>query len=164
MIKSCDVLKKAIERVGVKSVAAELKLSAPLVYKWCQKPSDDDDPLVAGAINPLDRIKQIYEQTKDPEIINWICQMANGFYVENALIDEPRDIRMFKNIQKLIKEFSETLDTISDCFDNDQKITRAEAVRIRKQWEDLKRTGEAFVFACELGKFNKPNQKGKERN
>ena len=64
MIKSCDVLKKAIERVGVKSVAAELKLSAPLVYKWCQKPSDDDDPLVAGAINPLDRIKQIYEQTK----------------------------------------------------------------------------------------------------
>jgi len=163
VIKSYEVLKKAIERVGVKSIAAELKLSAPLVYKWCQEPSDKDDPSIAGAINPLDRIKEIYEKTKDVDLISWICQMANGYFVENELVDEPRNVHIFKNIQRLVKEFSETLGKISECFENDQKITRQEAAQIRKEWEDLKRIGEGFVFACELGKFNQP-LKGKERN
>lgn len=163
MLKSHEVLKKAIEKSGVKSVASDLKLSTALVYKWCQELSDKDDPSVSGAINPLDRIQQIYDKTKDAELINWVCQMANGYFVENALVDEPRELRIFKNIQKMIKEFSETLEKISECFDNDQKITRQEAAQIRKEWEDLKRIGEGFVFACELGKFNNPS-KGKERN
>jgi hypothetical protein len=164
MERSYEVLKVAIERVGVKSIAAELKLSAPLVYKWCQEPSDKQDPSLSGAINPLDRIKEIYEKTRDAGIVNWICQAANGYFVENALVDEPRNVHMFKNIQKLVKEFSETLEKISECFENDQKITGSEAAQIRKEWEDLKRTGEGFVFACELGKFNKAPHQGKERS
>ena len=164
MEKSYEVLKRAIEKVGVKSIAADLKLSAPLIYKWCQELPGEDDPVMGGAINPLDRINEIYEKTKDGEIVNWICQMANGYFVENALVDEPRNVQMFKIIQKLVKEFSETLEKISECFEGDQKITRLEAAQIRKEWEDLKRIGEGFVFACELGKFNKAPCKGKERS
>ena len=156
MLKSYEVLKKTIDRVGAKEIASDLKLSTALIYKWCQELSDEDDPSLSGAINPLDRIQQIYEKTKDVELINWICQMANGYFVENALVDEPHNVRMFRNIQQLVKEFSETLEKVSECFDDDQKITLQEAVKIRKEWEDLKRIGEGFVLACERGKFNKP--------
>lgn len=55
--------------------------------------------------------------------------------------------------QKLIKEFSETLEVISQSYDNDKKIDSKESNKIRKEWEDLKGAGESFVKACELGKF-----------
>ena len=81
------------------------------------------------------------------------------------MIDEHTyDARIFKNTQKLIKQFSDTLEKISDCFDNDNKITGKEAESIRKEWEELKSIGEGFVYACELGKFNKSSRKDKERS
>ncbi len=165
-MKSHEALKKAIDRVGAKTIAAELNLSSALIYKWCQECSKEDSNLtMSGAINPLDRIKEIYEKTKDVELIDWICRMANGYFVQNALIDQDTyDARVFKNTQKLIKQFSDTLEKISDCFDNDSKITSKEAASIRKEWEELKSIGEGFVYACELGKFNKSNRKEKERS
>lgn len=165
MLKSCEVLKKAIEPVGAKSLAADLKLSTSIVYKWCEDPLKDIDKFQSsGAINPLDRIKQIYDKTRNIEVINWICRVANGYFVQNALIDEPSlDVCLFKNTQKLIKEFSETLEEISESFDNDNRITRKEAGKIRVKWENLKSLGEGFVFACELGKFNKPIHRAKRR-
>lgn len=165
MLKSHEVLKKIIEPIGAKSLASDLKLSTSIIYKWCEDPSKDIDRFqLSGAINPLDRVKQIYDKTKNVEAINWICRMANGYFVQNALIDEPSlDACIFKNTQKLIKEFSETLEEISDSFDSDNRITRKEAGNIRAKWENLKSLGEGFVFACELGKFNKPGHKGKRR-
>ena len=88
-MKSHEVLKKAIDKVGAKTVAAELNLSSALIYKWCQECSKEDNNLtMSGAVNPLDRIIEIYKKTKDVELIHWICRMANGYFVENALIDE----------------------------------------------------------------------------
>ena len=164
-MKSYEVLKKAIDRVGTKIVAAELNLSAALIYKWCQECSKEGDDLtLSGAVNPLDRIKEIYEKTNDVELINWICRMANGYFVQNKLIDEIKPAaELFKNTQSLIKGFSETLEKISECCD-DNRITHKEAENIRKEWEVLKSIGEGFVYACELGKFNKPSRKEKERN
>ena len=165
-MKSHEVLKKAIDQVGVKTIAADLNLSPALIYKWCQESAKEDTDLtISGAVNPLDRIKEIHDKTKDVELINWICRMANGYFVQNALIDEHAyDARIFKNTQRLIKQFSETLEKISNCFDNDNKITSKEAESIRKEWENLKSIGEGFVYACELGKFNKPSRKDKERS
>ena len=165
-MKSYEVLRKAIDQVGVKTIAAELNLSSALIYKWCQECAKEDaDPTMSGAVNPLDRIKEIYEKTKEVELIDWICRMANGYFVQNALIDDHTyDARLFKNTQKLIKQFSDTLEKISECFDNDNKITCKEAESIRKEWEELKSIGEGFVYACELGKFNKVNRKEKERS
>jgi len=40
---------------GVKAVAAALKVSSALVYKWCEAPAEKEDPEQAGAKNPLDR-------------------------------------------------------------------------------------------------------------
>ena len=38
---SHQVLQKAIEKVGAKKVAGDMRVSSSLVYKWCQ-PSDDN--------------------------------------------------------------------------------------------------------------------------
>lgn len=159
MQRSHTVLKKAINKVGVKALAAKLGVSQTLVYKWCQPSVHEESPDlydVSGAQNPLDRLRKVYEYTKDPEIINWICKLADGYYVKNPTLNKKsHETVVVKNTQKLIKEFSETLAAISTSYSVDKKITAKEAKVIRKEWEDLKRIGEGFVKACEMGKFDK---------
>ena len=43
MKESYEVLKDAIDKVGVKAVAHDMNLSTPLLYKWCQRPKDSGD-------------------------------------------------------------------------------------------------------------------------
>jgi len=158
---SYEIIKEAIEKVGIKAVAPKMNLSKSLLYKWCQD-SKEPSPYKAasGASNPLDRIKKLYEETQDPEIINWLCQAADGYFVKNSPTEKINtDARMFNNVQKFIKEFSETLDTISNSYYDDHSINAEEAEKIRKEWEDMKRIGEGFVKACEAGKFNKGKKK-----
>ncbi|MCA9406638.1 MAG: hypothetical protein KC684_08875 [Candidatus Omnitrophica bacterium] len=153
MEESYWILKKAIEPVGAKQVASKLNISQSLVYKWCQKP-DSAEEIASGAANPLDRLKKIYEITGDVEIVRWVCQMANGYFVANLLDDKkPIDVNVLKNIQIFIKEFSEALGAISSSYNVEKRITKDEAAVIRKEWEDLKSVGERFVKACEEGKF-----------
>ena len=163
MKDSYQVLKKAIDEVGVKKVAAELGLSSSLLYKWCQRSEDINEyQESSGAANPLDRIKKIYDLTQDSEIINWICQQADGFFVPNPTIERKRQgLHIVENMQRMISEFSETLDTIIDCYNNENRIDLDEAKLIREKWEELKQFGEFFVCACELGKFDKRRAKGK---
>lgn len=157
MQKSYQVLKNGIEKVGVKSVAAKLNVSPSLVYKWCQDADDTNMINPSGAANPLDRIQMIYETTEDPEMINWICQIADGFFARNPRGEEFTTIsaKVLKNVHSLIKEFSEALEAISQSYNDGKRITRKESERIRKEWEDLKCIGEGFVRACESGKFEK---------
>lgn len=160
MTESYEILKKSLEAVGVKQAAAHLRLSPSLVYKWCQKPADKESWRQGGAVNPLDRIQQLYELTKDLETIHWICQAADGYFVKNPVLPKanPRH-EVLKNIQMIIKEFSEALDAISKSYNNDKKIDAKEADKIRSAWEDLKRVGETFVRDCEKGNFNAQKSK-----
>jgi hypothetical protein len=153
--KSSEVLRKAIDKAGVKAVANSLNLSSALVYKWCEGFAGEEFNFESsGTINPLDRIKTIYEVTQDIELINWLCRIANGFFVTNPLANlASPDEEIFKNTQTLIREFSETLNAISKSYSDDKRIDKKEAHRIRREWEDLKRIGERFVKECELGSF-----------
>ncbi|MBI5863930.1 MAG: helix-turn-helix domain-containing protein, partial [Planctomycetes bacterium] len=85
-MKSYEVMREASERVGVKALAAKLGLSTAMVYKWCQE-SPKDDPDSSGARNPLDRMKEIYEITQEPRLINWLCNHAGGFFVQNPAVE-----------------------------------------------------------------------------
>lgn len=156
MKKSYDVLRRVIDKVGVKKISARLGVSRSLVYKWCQQPQVASSlDFKSGAANPLDRIRIIYEETQDPQLIQWICQLANGFWVNNPQdLSQEEELKILENIQRFIKEFSETLTVISSSYENDKRITTDEAQRIRKEWEDLKNVGEAFVLACESGRFD----------
>lgn len=154
-MKSWQVLRDAIERVGVKAIAARLNVSTALVYKWCQEPPRDE-PGGSGTRNPLDRIRTIYELTGHDEIINWLCNVADGFYVRNPRVEPGRtDEQLLNSTQRVVRDFGEMLAAISQSVQNDGFITPDEAAHIRFEWEKLKTQAERFVVACERGMFTK---------
>lgn len=149
-MKSHDVLKKAITAVGVKSVAADMSLSSSLVYKWCESKEGED---AGGAANPLDRIDKIYQLTGDTSPISWLCQRAGGFFVENPPPKQKSDGPLLPVTQRILREFSELLQAVSNSLENDGQVDTKEAEKIRREWEDLKGVAEGFVLACEKGQY-----------
>lgn len=152
-MRSHEVLKRAADRVGVKALAATLRLSPALVYKWCQE-HDPEDPDASGARNPLDRLADIVQETDDRDVVNWLCHEAGGFFVTNPT-ETPPDVstELLVNTQRMVKEFSQLLLTVTKSIEDDGEIEPAEADRIRNAWELFKGTVEAFTVACERGVF-----------
>ena len=72
-MRSYEVMREAADRIGVKALAAELRLSPALVYKWCQE-SSEKDPDSSGARNPLDRVAEIARATGDTCVVAWLCR------------------------------------------------------------------------------------------
>jgi hypothetical protein len=153
-MRSHEVLKKAADVIGVKALAAQLRLSPALVYKWCQE-YDPDDPDVGGARNPLDRLAEVIEATGDDGVVNWICQQADGFFVPNSKAPAGGlGSELIQQTQKLVTEFSRLLTTVSSSIEDDGAIQPAEAKQIREAWESLKQMAEAFAVASEHGHFD----------
>ena len=153
-MKSWDVLREACERVGVKSVAARLNVSAALVYKWCQEPPTEEDPDASGARNPLDRSRGLFEATGDPEVVNWLCRAADGFFVPNPHVRiGDAEEQLLGTTQRVVEHFGRLLSDISRSIENDGVITESESDTIRRSWETLKRHAECFVVACERGLY-----------
>ncbi len=153
-MRSNEVLKEAIDRVGVKAVAAELRLSQALIYKWCQE-TDPRDPDASGTRNPLDRLRELLKVTGHVPIVSWLCHEAGGFFVHNpeeACADIDADL--LQSTQQVVTRFSRMLQEISVSIANDGAISPDEADRIRLCWEQLKLTAETFVVACERGLYN----------
>ena len=42
-MKSYEVIRQAVDEPGVKAVAAALKVSPALVYKWCEQPAETEN-------------------------------------------------------------------------------------------------------------------------
>ena len=162
MRPSHEVLREAADRIGVKALAAQLKLSQALVYKWCQE-HDADDPDSSGARNPLDRLAEIMDATGDPEVINWLCHRSGGFFAPNPEVDASDfSTDLLMGTQRLVKEFSELLEEVSRSVADDGLIEPKEAARIRRHWETLKRVAEGFVVSGESGLFNDVPEEGGE--
>ena len=153
-MRSDEVLKRAADTIGVKSLASQLRLSPALVYKWCQE-WDADDPDASGARNPLDRVADIARITGDLDVVSWLCHEGGGFFVRNPS-PAPMEIsaELLGNTQRLVKEFSQLLLTVTHSIEDDGEIEPAEADRIRDSWEVFKSTVEAFTIACERGVFH----------
>jgi hypothetical protein len=124
-----------------------------LVYKWCQGHSKDD-PDTSGARNPLDRVAEIVNATGSTEVINWLCNRADGFYVKNPKpIEGTPDLELLQTTQGLVQQFGAMLLAVSNSIADDNEIDAREADRIRQAWEKLKATAECFVASCEQGTF-----------
>jgi len=161
-MKSWEVLRDATNLVGVKALAARLRLSAALVYKWCQE-SPQADPTSSGARNPLDRVKEIFEVTHDSSVINWLCHEAGGFFVQNPPVDQgTTEEKFLASTRHMVEEFGTLLTDISRSIENDGLITTDEAGDIRQSWEKLKTQAERFVVACEQGRFAEPRRRQPE--
>ncbi len=152
-MRSDEVLKQAADAVGVKALAAELRLSPALVYKWCQQ-SGADDPDASGARNPLDRLADILRITGCRNVVDWLCHESGGFFVPNpGAEDAPPRVEMLNETQKLVQEFSQLLTTVTQSIEDDGFIEGKEADLIRDSWERLKSSTERFTAACEQGVF-----------
>jgi hypothetical protein len=158
-VKSWEVLREAIERIGVKGVASRLNLSSALVYKWCQATAAEE-PDGSGALNPLDRLRVICELTRDVRLVNWLCGAAGGFYVANPCVDPAElDEELLEATQRVVNDFGQLLTDVSQSIENDGQITTGEAERIRRSWEDLKSQAESFVVGCERGLYQQRRAK-----
>lgn len=158
-MRSHEILKRSADEVGVKVLASELRLSPALIYKWCQE-WDPEDPDAGGARNPLDRLADIVRVTGDRGVVGWLCHEAGGFYVPNP--SEPKtDVgtELLVNTQRLVKDFSQLLLTVTKSIEDDGEIEPVEADRIREAWELFKTTVEAFTVACERGVFRTPKNR-----
>src|SRR5688500_11367735 len=144
IMKSFEVIHQAVDEPGVKAVAAALKVSPALVYKWCEQPADSEDPDQSGAKNPLDRVREMYLLTKDIRLVRWLCNEAGGFFVANPVpeLRKSLDEAIFNETRSMVREFSELLDSVTEAYDHDSQIDPNEADEIREKWEDRKRSEE----------------------
>jgi len=160
-MKSYEVIRQAVEEPGVKTVAAALKVSSALVYKWCEAPAEKEDPDQSGAKNPLDRVREMYQLTKDIRLIRWLCNDAGGFFVASPKPETTKslDESIFIETRGMVRDFSELLETVTESMENEPGIDTEEADRIRQKWEDLKACVEKFVLSCERGHYSPPGRK-----
>ena len=156
-MQSWEVLRNAAERIGVKALAAKLKVSSALVYKWCQPSPTRELADSSGTRNPLDRVRTILDATGDGGVVQWLCQAANGFLVCNPRVEPGhQDEQLLAATHRVVGDFSDILTKISRSIENDGQITGDEAEVIRQSWEHLKSQGECFVQACERGMYTRP--------
>jgi hypothetical protein len=153
---SYDVIKQAVDEIGVKRVAAELRISPALVYKWCEAPASNEDPDQSGARNPLDRVRLMYLLTRDIRLLRWLCNEADGFYVPNPVTElhHSNDQSIFDRTRTLMRDFAQMLEAVHDSMADDSCVDPKEADRIRQEWEELKSSAEEFVVACERGHYH----------
>jgi hypothetical protein len=157
-MESHEIMRRAVAGVGVKAVASDMALSSSLIYKWCQPKGE----INSGAGNPLDRIAELCRITGDRSPIVWLCEQANGFFVENVTPDAARsDERALAMTQRILQEFSEMLDMVARSIAHENGIDMDEARAIRVEWEDLKRVAEQFVLGCEMGRYPPETVAGK---
>lgn len=157
-MQSHEVLREAADKVGVKVLAAELRLSPALIYKWCEE-SDAADPDASGTRNPLDRLREIVRVTGHIPVVSWLCREAGGFFVHNPESQcDNINTDLLQSTQHLVRAFSELLNEVSDSVADDGHIELDEAARIRQEWDQLKTTAETFVVACEKGIYRKPRK------
>ncbi len=147
-MQSHELLREVVQKTGAKHVASELGLSLSMIYKW----TEPDDGTGSGTVNPLDRIEALLRHTKDPRLVQWICQRAGGFFILNPKTNQPHPAFLIPATNEIVQEFADLLAVIATAA-ADNQITPKEAASIRERWEELKSVTETFVVCCEEGNF-----------
>ena len=146
-MQSHELLREVFDQKSAKEIAADLALSASMIYKWAQPPN-----LEGGIGNPLDRIEALIRSTGDQRIVQWICQRAGGFFILNPK-NAPHPHYLIPATNQIVQEFADLLAVVAKAADDNQ-VTQAESKQIRARWEELKTVTEGFVVCCEEGNFS----------
>lgn len=147
-MQSYELLREVFDQKAPKQVAADLGLSLSMVYKWAEPPNHAAG---SGTSNPLDRIEALLKSTNDQRLVQWICQRAGGFFIQNPR-NAPHPHFLIPATNQIVQEFADLLHVVANAA-NDNQITPAEAKQIRARWEELKTVTEGFVVCCEEGDF-----------
>jgi hypothetical protein len=148
-MQSYELLREVFENKTAKQVAADLGLSLSMVYKWAEPPTHAAG---SGTGNPLDRIEALLNSTGDHRLVQWICQRAGGFFIQNPK-SIPHPHYLIPATNQIVQEFADLLHVIASATADDA-ITQPEAKQIRARWEELKAVTEGFVACCEEGNFS----------
>ena len=129
-MKSYDVIRQAVEERGVKAVAAALKVSPALVYKWCEPPSEAGDPDQSGTKNPAGpRPRNLPAHQGHPRG-ELALQQAGGFFVSDPVPPETKpniDQAIYTETRGMVRDFSELLDAVTESVEDDNSIDLDEA-------------------------------------
>ena len=148
-MQSHELLREVFDKTSPKQVSADLGLSLSMIYKWAEPPEADAG---SGVTNPLDRIAALYRCSRDPRIIQWICEQAGGFFIRNPRTHNAHATHLIPATNEIVQEFADLLAVIASAA-SDNEISNKEAEKIRKRWEELKSVTECFVACCEQGNF-----------
>jgi len=148
-MQSYELLREVFDAKTPKQVAADLGLSLSMVYKWAEPPTHAAG---SGTGNPLDRIEALFNSTGDYRLVQWICQRAGGFFIQNPK-NIPHPHYLIPATNQIVQEFADLLHVIAIATADD-KITQEESKQIRARWEELKTVTEGFVACCEEGNFS----------
>lgn len=148
-MQSHEVLREVLKSTSAKQIAADLNLSLSLVYKWAETP---DPQALTQSYNPLDRVDQLFQSTKDLRILHWQCERAGGFFIKNPKITHAHPDYLIPATNQIVQEFADLLSVVSGSA-SDNAISSEESRNIRKRWEQLKSVTETFVACCENGNF-----------
>ncbi|MEI6350657.1 MAG: phage regulatory CII family protein [Verrucomicrobiota bacterium] len=148
-MKSHELCRKLLEQTNAKELAETTGLSISMIYKWAQPSSAGG----SGTLNPLDRVEQLLNLPGGRSVVEWVCEKAGGYFVENPK-ETPEDKRygLMASTNKTVQDFGEMLAAIATAA-LDNSITDQEAQDIRAIWQHLKSTTEEFVRCCEEGRF-----------
>src|SRR5580658_3587138 len=119
-MQSHELLREVFEKRKPKEIAADLGLSASMIYKWAE-------PNVSGSGigNPLDRIEALLKSTGDNRLAQWICQRAGGFFILNPK-NTPHPHSLMPVTNQIVQEFADLLFVIAAAAPG-EKITTAES-------------------------------------
>ena len=150
-MQSYEILREVCQVCPPKQLASDLGLSISMIYKWAEPP---DEAHGSGSTNPLDRIDLLMQCTRDPRIVQWICERAGGFFIQNPKIRAPHPEFLIPATNQIVQEFADLLAVIATAA-SDNSISLKEAKSIRARWEELKCVTEGFVACCEEGNFDR---------
>lgn len=143
-------MKEVLKSTSAKQIAADLNLSLSLIYKWAEAP---DPEALSQSFNPLDRIDQLYQSTRDLRIIHWVCERAGGFFIRNPKTHHAHPDYLIPATNQIVQEFADLLAVVASAA-SDNSVSPQEAKTIRRRWEQLKSVTENFVHCCEQGNFD----------
>ena len=148
-MQSYELLREVFKAKPPKQVSEDIGLSVSVLYKWAEPP---EHAAGSGIGNPLDRVGALLQSTGDRRIAQWICQRANGFFIQNPR-NIPHPHYLIPATNQIVQEFADLLAVIAKAA-HDSEVTTSEAKEIRARWEELKSVTEGFVAGCEQGDFD----------
>ena len=148
-MQSHELLREVLKSTSAKQVAHDLGISLSLVYKWTERPESE----ASGAGNPIERVDQLMQSSRDPRIIHWLCQRFGGFFIKNPKAKRSHPDFLIPATNEIVQEFADLLAVIAAAA-GDNRVDASEALKIRGRWEELKSVTETFVACCEHGNFS----------
>lgn len=135
------ILKRATADANIKDLAFDLGRTTKSV-------GDHINGSVKMSI--LDKIEVWLNYDNADVIIKHLCEKEGGFFVKDIIRLNGDD---FTIIPKLLKEFSEYLNTLSESL-LDGKVTKAELTELRKEWQDVNSIVQGLFIAFERGDYD----------